>query len=61
MTTISTSLRISSGQPVDVPVCWSFHARVIFYFPLYLCKDSELYRYVINTCDDTPYNLSAYV
>ena len=30
------------GQPVDVPVIWSFRERFIFILPLYLCEDYVL-------------------
>ena len=51
----------SCGQPVDVPVLWSYRERVIFIIPLYLCEDCINIHDVINTCDGTFYNLSAYV
>ena len=49
------------GQPVDIPILWSFYERVIFILPLYLCEGCHINRDVINTCDDTIYNLLAYV
>ena len=30
------------GQPVDVPVIWSFRERFFFILPLYLCEDYVL-------------------
>ena len=49
------------GQLVDIPVLQNFREGVIFIFPLYLCEDCDIIRDVINTCDDTFYNLSAYM
>ena len=43
-------------------LCYGASARDLFFIlPLHLCEDCLIIRDVINTCDDTIYNLSAYV
>ena len=49
------------GQPVDVPVIWSFLERSFLYTSARFIRRLCLNRDVINTCDNTIYNLLAYV